>query len=280
MNKMEMNTKLNPWQVTGLTDGEGAFTYSLIRKKTEKYTISLEFKVTQKSHSEEILYKLKDYFNCGTVVIDNRKTDTKKYHVTNLNSILNKIIPHFIEYPCLTSKYLNFNNWKEIASILNNNKEKSENFISEIKSIIQNMNKNRTFEEKYNFCNSYLGLISLPNGEFSTNYDLNPYWVQTFLTGEAMFYTYLAKKKSRGREYQGCDSSLEVGQNSHDIAVLISLKKFFGAGYIKPKYNYLDLQECLDTRSMSRFILRNTNLIINFVDKYPMLTRKQLDYKN
>ena len=53
-----------------------------------------------------------------------------------------------------------------------------------------------------------------------------------------------------------------------------------GAGYIKPKYNYLDLQESLQTRSMSRFILRNTNLIINFVDQYPMLTRKQLDYLN
>ena len=264
--------------MTGLTDGEGAFNYALIRKTIEKYTVSLEFKVTQKSHSEEILYKLKDFFKCGTVVIDNRKTDTKKYHVTDLNAILNRIIPHFIEYPCVTSKYLNFNNWKEIAFILNN--KFSDSSIDEIKNITQNMNKNRSFEEKYNHCNSYLGVKSLSNVEFTTNYDLNPYWVQTFLTGEGMFYTYLAKKTSRGKEYQGCDSSLEVGQNSHDIAVLIGLKQFFGAGYIKPKYNYLNLQECLETRSMSRYILRDTNLIIKFVDQYPMLTRKQLDYQN
>ena len=95
-----------------------------------------------------------------------------------------------------------------------------------------------------------------------------------------MFYTYLAEKKSRGFAvvYQGCDSSLELGQNSHDIAILLSLKKFFNGGYIKPKYNYNNLSECLNSRSLNRYVLRNTDTIIQFVDKYPMLTRKQLDY--
>jgi hypothetical protein len=93
-----------------------------------------------------------------------------------------------------------------------------------------------------------------------------------------MFYTYLAEKKSRSTVYLGCDSSLELGQNSHDVAILLSLKKFFNGGYIKPKYNYDNLYECLNSRSLNRYVLRNTDTIIQFVDKYPMLTRKQLDY--
>jgi hypothetical protein len=80
--------------------------------KTDKgitgFSLKLEFKVTQKSHSEGILHEIKEYFGCGNVVIDNRKTDTKKYHINALSDILNIIIPHFENYPCLTSKFLNF----------------------------------------------------------------------------------------------------------------------------------------------------------------------------
>jgi hypothetical protein len=80
----------------------------LIKNKSFNLIIKLEFKVTQKSHSEEILHKIKKYFGCGNVVIDNRKSDTKKYHCTNLTDIITKIIPHFENYPCITSKHLNF----------------------------------------------------------------------------------------------------------------------------------------------------------------------------
>ena len=93
-----------------------------------------------------------------------------------------------------------------------------------------------------------------------------------------MFYTYVSEKKSRGKVYQGCDSSLELGQNSHDIAILLSLKKFFNGGYIKPKYNYDNLEECKKSRLVNRYVLRDTDTIIKFVDQYPMLTKKHLDY--
>jgi len=105
-----LNAKLEPWQVTGLTDGEGSFicTVTDTLKGITGTTVNLEFKVTQKSHSTGILYELQEFFNCGSVVIDNRETDTKKYRIKSLESILDKIIPHFESYPCLTSKHLNF----------------------------------------------------------------------------------------------------------------------------------------------------------------------------
>jgi len=98
--KPRIGLKLNPWQVTGFVDGEGSFAYSISKLKrnneegTEcRETVNLEFKVTQKNHSEGILLELRDYFGCGTVVIDNRNTETKKYHVTSLSDITTKIIP-------------------------------------------------------------------------------------------------------------------------------------------------------------------------------------------
>jgi len=91
-------------------DGEGGFNCYISHSGNDltNPSVKLEFKVTQKKHSEGVLYELQNYFGCGSVVIDNRKTDTKKYHVNGLSAILDKIIPHFETYPCLTSKFLNF----------------------------------------------------------------------------------------------------------------------------------------------------------------------------
>jgi len=84
-----------PWQVTGLVDGEDGFNCYILDTDLTNHSVKLEFKVTQKKHSEGVLYELQEYFGCGSVVIDNRKTDTKKYHVNGFSAILDKIIPHF-----------------------------------------------------------------------------------------------------------------------------------------------------------------------------------------
>lgn len=198
--KIRYNEKLDPWAVTGLCDSEGSFTCNV--SKTDKgitgYSIKLEFKVTQKRHSEGILYELRDFFGCGTVVIDNRNSDTKKYHVTGLQAIFTKIIPHFNSYPCLTSKQLNFNDWERIALLLSKKEHLSLEGLKEVIKIDNGLNSKRTFEEKYHFCKNSLNLQK--NGE--SHFDLSPHWVQAFLSGESVFYNYIAEKKSRGKIYQ------------------------------------------------------------------------------
>jgi hypothetical protein len=57
---------------------EDFFFCNITQKSLVKLNVKLEYKVTQKSYSEGILYEIKDYFGCGNVVIDNRKSDTKK----------------------------------------------------------------------------------------------------------------------------------------------------------------------------------------------------------
>jgi len=96
--------------VTGLVDIEESFNcyFKIVKNSFFSYStiVKLEFKVTQKAYSEGILYNFKIYFDYGTIVIVNRKTNTKKFHVTSLSTILNKIILHFDSYFCLT-KFLN-----------------------------------------------------------------------------------------------------------------------------------------------------------------------------
>lgn len=68
------------------------------------------------------------------------------------------------------------------------------------------------------------------------------------------------------------------GQSNHDVLILMLIKRFFKAGYLKPKYNIFNITECKISRSVNRFILRDTNKIIKFIDNYPLSTLKQLDY--
>ena len=182
------NQNLIPWQVTGLTDGEGSFVYSITNtgKGSTGQKLSLEFKVTQKTHSEGVLYELKEYFGCGNVVIDNRKTDTKKFHINSLKQLLEKVIPHIDEYTCLTSKELNYKDWKKICLIMSKKEHLNISGMEEVNQIVSLMNKNRSFEDKYQHCKSFLGL-----SDNEVNFNLPNHWVQGFLTGEGLFYLYL-----------------------------------------------------------------------------------------
>ena len=44
--------------------------------------------------------------------------------------------------------------------------------MEKIIKLASKMNTDRSFKDKYEYCNKFLGLTSLPNGEFETKYDL------------------------------------------------------------------------------------------------------------
>lgn len=127
------------------------------------------------------------------------------------------------------------------------------------------MNKSRSYEERWNY---------LKNKEFN----LAPEWIQAFIDGEGTFQCRIAETISRGNAYIAVNPTLEIAQKSHDVFVLNAIIKYLGIGYLKPKYDILSLKECKNSRIVSRAVFNQFDLIINFVDKYPMLTRKQLDY--
>lgn len=205
--------------------------------------------------------------------------------------------------------------WKEIAYILRDKAHYSEEGIERVKALISGMNKNRSFalalgasshgEDKYLF--SYNNWIKEKENK------LEPNWIQGFIMGEGCFYTYLSKpsdlrvskNKSSiekiledskvisygedGFSYENilCNSSLEIGQNNHDIFLLVKLQEFFEAGYLKPKYEFNNKEEILSVlhstvraNKLYRFILRDKNKIIKFIEDFPMLNSKQLDYSD
>lgn len=63
-----------------------------------------------------------------------------KYRIRDLQSILQHIIPIFDKYPLLTSKYFNYDLFKQAALIFSNpllSKEKKDELLTELKSKIR-----------------------------------------------------------------------------------------------------------------------------------------------
>lgn len=267
--------QLHPWWVTGIVDGEGMFFISVQKTNSALgHKISFEFKVTQKTHSAGILYDLQRFFGCGTVVLDNRKDNTLKFHITNLDDIINKVLPHFEAYPLVTSKMLNYLDFKLVAEMKVEEAHKSVDGINKIIAIKQHMNKEHTYDQKWNYLLSQQPIV------------LDPNWVSAFVDGEGSFYIELVDRgaNTRTNTYVACYGQLSIAQNSHDILVLDALKQFFdklgGKSTLKPKYDITNIVEAKSVRSVGRFSLKQHDVVIEFIDRYPLLTRKALDYQD
>lgn len=212
-----------------------------------------------------ILKDLYDYFNCGSIVIDNRRANAFKFQVNKRDDLINFIIPHFNKYPLVGSKQLDFLDWKKAILLFKNSVDINSVDIKSIITIKENMNSKRSFEERWNYLNSTI--IALKNE-----------WVQAFVDGEGCFQCGIGEHKNRDKTRLAITNTLEIAQNTHDVKVLESIRLFFGKGYLKPKYDITSLDECKKVRSVSRYIVYGESSIIKFFDKHSMFTRKHLDY--
>ena len=258
MSLIESKSTIDSWWVTGIVDSEGNFSINY-NINTKKCTFS--FKVTQNVNSVAILGYLKEFFKVGNVNIDNKKTKGYKYVVSNRKDLIDVIFPHFSKYPLEGSKHLDFLDFKHCVLLM----EESSNNIGKVLFIKSNMNKGRSYEQRWSY---------LKDKEFK----LNSEWVQAFIDGEGTFQCRIADTISRNSKYVSVNPTLEIAQRSHDVFVLKAIIEYFGIGYLKPKYDIFSLKDSKNSRDVSRAVFNQFEVIINFVDKYPMFTCKQLDY--
>lgn len=124
----------------------------------------------------------------------------------------------------------------------------------------------RTFEERWNYLKS------------SEPIKLNNEWVQAFIDGEGCFQFGIVNTTNRGKPYLALNPTMEVAQSSHDVSILKAFVDFFGCGYLKPKYDINDIDAVKNSRIVNRFVINQHSVVTDFFDKYPLLTRKYLDY--
>ncbi len=122
-NQQERLPKLTSDYIRGLVDGEGYFSVSVSQDLSKTYKslrVRLVFGVDLKESDGQILYRVRDFFNCGNLStrIDNRPSFSNliRYQVKDYTDIKTKIIPFFRKHPLLLeSKRVAFERFVDIA---------------------------------------------------------------------------------------------------------------------------------------------------------------------
>ena len=137
-----MENKLNPFYVTGFTEGEGSFYVGILpRKMKTGWEIRPSFSLSQNEKDTVLIHSLIDFFGCGSVRPS--KTDnTVKYEVRSLKDLQDNIIPHFETYQLTGRKQQDFIAFKKAVGVMKNNKHLEKEGLVEITNLALTMTKN------------------------------------------------------------------------------------------------------------------------------------------
>jgi hypothetical protein len=102
--------------ISGYVDGEGCFTVSISPRA--KLAVGWEVRpclsVSQNGDRAEVLQLIQTHFGCGSIRPD-RSDKTLKWETRRLEDILERVIPHFGDYPLLSSKQLDFERFAHVC---------------------------------------------------------------------------------------------------------------------------------------------------------------------
>lgn len=136
-----MYNKLNPYYVSGFSDGEGSFCVSFSPRKLGEvdWEVRPSFSISQHKRSRDVLFKIKDFFACGSIRFS-KKDQNYKYEVRSMTELSEKIIPHFQKFFLETSKRKDFLLFQEIIDLMRNNKHLRKDGLKEIINLAKQMN--------------------------------------------------------------------------------------------------------------------------------------------
>ena len=108
-----------PSYISGYVDGEGCFTVSISPRPTLKvgWEVRPSLSVSQNGDRSEVLLEIQRYFECGTLRPD-RSDKTLKWEVRSLPLLVERIIPHFRQYPLRSGKQQDFELFASICEAM------------------------------------------------------------------------------------------------------------------------------------------------------------------
>ena len=133
VNKKNTNIEFEPWLV-GVTDGDGTFHFS----ESKPQVWVLYFKIGQSTYNLRMLYHIKSMLGVGQISVT--PNGDAEFRIRDTKKIVQHIIPIFDKYPLLTSKYYNYDLFKQVSIIKTNSSLSTAQkhiLISELKSKVR-----------------------------------------------------------------------------------------------------------------------------------------------
>ena len=91
--------------ISGFADGEACFCVSFHPSRRHRFgwEVRPSFSVSQNADRAELLGRIQDLWQCGFIRPD-RSDKTLKFEVRSVADLITKVLPHFREYPLISSK--------------------------------------------------------------------------------------------------------------------------------------------------------------------------------
>lgn len=257
--------------MTGLTDAEGCFTIKFTESNEykQKWRVQAQFQIKLHERDLLILNRIKDFFGVGTIVKDGKYLVYTIKTVENLTKI---IIPHFQNFPLLSKKSTDFLLFKQIVEIMVNKGHLVKDGLQRILSLRANLNLGMSIKLKENFPE----IVPVPRAEVTSELHINPNWLTGFIDGEGCFFINLQKYNyalKDGRK-EKVWLTFQVTQHSRDLLLMQTIVKYLNCGRVRDRYSTPAVDFIVNSHKDI------TTNIITLLEKYPLQTVKQLDYKD
>lgn len=267
---------LDPWYVTGFTDGEGCFTLSIavlpqVSTNQNKTRLQVNPIFSIHLHSKDIflLESIKDYFGVGTIYQENN-TNSASYKVLSVTELNNVIIPHFDKYPLLSQKLADYLLWKEAIQILVNKEHLSQNGLEKILGIRSSLNLGLSPSLKNRFPN----IMPVARPKVENKNIPNPNWILGFTEGEGCFIINKQKSQNTANLKFSVWLELAITLHSRDKALLEQIRVYLSCGKVYSKS---------DQKYFAYRIARFDDIftkVIPFFQKYPLIGDKNKNFKD
>jgi hypothetical protein len=221
---------LNPWFITGFTDGEGYFSIGISKNKNKVgWQVKLEFGISLHKKDRALLEDIQKYFSTGNIFIHPTQ---KIINYRVLFKDLEKIIKHFDQYPLITQKLADFELFKLAYKLVLNNEHLKLEGLKKVVALKASMNKGLSDQLQ----TAFLDLIFIPRPLVENKNIPGLDWIAGFATAEGCFFVNI-QKSATTRSGVNIQLEFNISQHKRDEQLIGSLVKFLGCGNTYTKGN-------------------------------------------
>jgi hypothetical protein len=141
--------------LSGFIDADGSFSiqHTKLENGAKKRKISCRLRIEQRMYEPvsgdsyfDILTEISTLLNCNLNIRKQVSTGNEYFNITaSSRKSLSTIITYFKSFPLYSSKYLDYKNWEQAATLILENDHYTENGIIKINYLKDNMNLKRTY---------------------------------------------------------------------------------------------------------------------------------------
>lgn len=256
------------WFVSGLVDAEGSFGVNLVKKESSKtgYSVLIYFEIGLNKKDKQLLETVNQVLGVEKSLYYNKSDDTLKLKISNLDELINNVIPHFKKYPLFTQKIVDFQLMCKVVEIVQEKRHLTIEGLNDILSIKAAMNLGLSDKLKDEFLNIK------PLTRLTVNTGIpNKDWLAGFMEGESCFYVSVYNSPKSKLNY-AVQLVFKITQHFRDKVLLENISKLLECGRV----------ETIKSGDACDFTVTSFNefkkYMIPYWENYPLIGHKSNDY--